>query len=140
MKKVWARAIAFVSNRLTAAKDMRLAANYFDEAWYREQNPDIAASGTGPLRHFMSRGHQEGRWPNPEFDPAWYLAKNPDVARSGTNPFIHFIKYGRNEGRPGRAPGQPSAISCLGAGDVLLRLDLAIAQRAWNGPRLGNSD
>ena len=140
IKKVWARVCAAFSTRFTAASDMRLAANDFDEAWYLERNPDVATSGIDPLWHFMRRGYREGRWPTPQFDPAWYLAHNLDVTRSGMNPFVHFIKYGRVEGRLARAPVGASGLSDSRTDDVLLRLDLAIDQRARRMRRKDGSD
>lgn len=136
--KIWARVVAIVSTWLTV--DMRRVAKRFDKSWYLERNPDVAAAGIDPLLHFMSHGHQEGRWPNSEFDPAWYLTHNPDVARSGMNPFVHFTKFGNDEGRSGRAPGRPPNLGYSRADDVMLRLDLAIEHGARRAPRDGNSD
>jgi Rhamnan synthesis protein F len=71
----------------------------FDKTWYLETNPDVAAAGIDPLRHYLLHGCAEGRKPNPFFDPEWYLARYPDVAAAGVDPVQHFIKNGADEGR-----------------------------------------
>jgi O-antigen biosynthesis protein len=71
----------------------------FDPAWYRAQNPDVAATGMDPLAHYLTIGSAEGRRPNSLFDPAWYRAQNPDVAASGMEPLVHYIECGCAEGR-----------------------------------------
>ena len=37
----------------------------FDEAWYLEQNPDVAAQGMDPYEHYVIFGRAEGRPPAP---------------------------------------------------------------------------
>lgn len=69
----------------------------FDAAWYLEQYPDIAGTGTDPLRHYLEYGANEGRNPNPFFDTRYYLRKNRDVSASGSNPLLHFIASGWKE-------------------------------------------
>jgi hypothetical protein len=70
----------------------------FDPEWYLTQNPDVAASGMDPFRHYKRHGKQEGRMPAPDceldvlrerilgsgfFDPQWYIENNPDVPPMG---------------------------------------------------------
>ncbi|WP_421132583.1 glycosyltransferase [Alteromonas sp. A079] len=38
--------------------------NQFDEDWYLQTYPDIAAAGVDPKEHFLNFGWNEGRWPN----------------------------------------------------------------------------
>ena len=38
--------------------------NQFDEDWYLQTYPDIAAAGVDPKAHFINFGWHEGRWPN----------------------------------------------------------------------------
>jgi O-antigen biosynthesis protein len=71
----------------------------FDEKYYCEMNPDVAAAGVSPLEHFFSIGAFEGRRPNPLFDPAYYLATYSDVAKAGVNPALHYFENGALEGR-----------------------------------------
>lgn len=67
----------------------------FDAEWYLKSNPDVAAAGIDPLRHFVDYGADEGRDPTPEFDTAWYASKYKSVLRFGMLPFVHYILYGR---------------------------------------------
>jgi hypothetical protein len=91
----------------------------FNAAYYLASNPDVAASGIDPYRHFLMFGRAEGRSPNPgataldlqpygqpqfAFNAAYYLANNPDVAAAGIDPFQHYVTFGWREGR------NPSAI------------------------------
>jgi hypothetical protein len=40
----------------------------FDDSWYLEQNPDVAASGVDPLLHYLKYGRFQGRDPHPSFN------------------------------------------------------------------------
>jgi glycosyltransferase involved in cell wall biosynthesis/SAM-dependent methyltransferase len=71
----------------------------FDEQFYGESNPDLAAAGISLLEHFLKVGAVEGRRPNPLFDTAYYLTNNPDVAKAGVNPVLHYFLQGAQEGR-----------------------------------------
>ncbi|ORE96239.1 hypothetical protein ATO13_05235 [Stappia sp. 22II-S9-Z10] len=92
-----------------AEADMALVEAAFDAEYYLANNPDVAAAGMDPLRHFMGHGWQEGRNPAPYFSVADYLEFNPDVASSGGNPFIHYLRHGRDEGRTARKDADPTA-------------------------------
>ena len=78
----------------------------FDEAFYLQNNPDVAAAGLDPFRHFMRYGWREGRDPSPVFSIGWYLRHNADIQAGGINPFVHWMLYGRDEGRA-RKPTDP---------------------------------
>ena len=71
----------------------------FDREFYLGENPDVAASGLDPVRHYFLSGAREGRNPHPIFASDWYLEQNPDVASLGCNPLEHFLLHGRKEGR-----------------------------------------
>lgn len=43
----------------------------FDENWYLEQYPDVAASGASPWRHYFVYGQAEGRLPNASHAQLW---------------------------------------------------------------------
>jgi len=88
----------------------------WDANAYLRANPDVAAAGVDPLRHYLDYGQAEGRplapvsTPPPTssgFDGAAYLAANPDVAAAGLDPLYHWETYGRAEGRRLR-PATPS--------------------------------
>ncbi len=79
----------------------------FDAEWYLKRNPDVAAAGVDPFKHFLEYGAKEGRAANVDdeprtnwttrFDAAWYALRYADVADSGEDPFEHFIKIGLRE-------------------------------------------
>ncbi|MFN3959139.1 MAG: glycoside hydrolase family 99-like domain-containing protein [Parvularculaceae bacterium] len=71
----------------------------FQNDYYLENNPDVAAGGANPLLHFAESGAREGRKPSPLFDIRWYVAQNPDVAEAGVNPLVHYLTAGASEGR-----------------------------------------
>ena len=50
----------------------------FNPSWYLKQNPDVAASGQDPYRHYLMYGAAEGRLPKPES-----LSENVDTTASG---------------------------------------------------------
>ena len=87
----------------------------FDEAFYLQNNPDVAEavqSGTFPsgFAHFQTFGANEGRLPSQAFetfDEGAYLAGNEDVAAAIPEFFDsglqHFMLFGSQEGRD--APG-----------------------------------
>ena len=72
----------------------------FNTDYYWKQYPDVKASNTHPLEHFLLHGAFEGRNPSEKFDTSFYLSANPDVAAEGINPLIHYIRHGQKEGRP----------------------------------------
>ena len=74
----------------------------FDEGWYKENYPDVAAAGVDPIEHYLSRGAVEGRDPGPLFNTLGYLSRNPDACAQGQNPLLHYIRARR--GTPRRDP------------------------------------
>ena len=93
----------------TDAVDGLLLAQFFDESFYLNQNPDVAdAVNAGVFssgyQHFVLSGLAEGRNPSLLYDEAFYLNNNPDVAQavaSGvfTSGLVHFLQAGHEEGR-----------------------------------------
>ena len=83
------------SRRVAAVR----ATGLFDETFYLDSNPDIAAGGVDAASHFAETGWWEGRRPNPGFDPGFYLARNRDIAEAGENPLVHYAETGIVEGR-----------------------------------------
>jgi GT2 family glycosyltransferase len=72
-------------------------AGFFDPDWYVSRYPDVAASGSEPLHHYVHFGAAEGRDPNRFFDSAWYVTHYPDVASSGYHPLLHYLQLGAAE-------------------------------------------
>ncbi|MCS0497831.1 glycosyltransferase [Ancylobacter sp. MQZ15Z-1] len=74
------------------------ASGLFDADWYLARNPDAAAYGGGPIRHYLDYGAREGRDPNPFFSSRWYVASHPEAAASLLNPLVHYIRFGSEAG------------------------------------------
>ena len=79
--------------RLRAALDA-----HFDAAFYRAAYPDVAASGTDPLGHYLAHGWREGRDPAPGFSTAGYLAAYPGAAAAREAPLLHYLREGKARG------------------------------------------
>ena len=75
------------------------ASDLFDEAWYLDRYPDVAALGLGAAEHYLRIGARLARNPGPAFDTAYYLGSNVDVANAGINPLVHYVRHGRRDGR-----------------------------------------
>jgi hypothetical protein len=83
----------------------------FDEHYYLEMNPDVAAAVSAGIfatgyDHYVEYGQYEGRSPSPFWDEAYYLQQNPDVAaavKAGTvtSGFMQYYLYGQYENRGG---------------------------------------
>jgi hypothetical protein len=77
----------------------------FSESYYLSKNPDVAAAGIDPAKHYYHCGWREGRNPNGTFDTRYYLDANDDVLKAGLNPFWHYLVAGRKEERVPCRPG-----------------------------------
>ncbi|WP_368188443.1 glycosyltransferase family 4 protein [Aestuariibius sp. HNIBRBA575] len=63
----------------------------FDDDFYLQVNPDVAAAGAAPLDHYLSSGWREGRAPNSWFDPRRGAADPLDLTTAEVNPFLGFL-------------------------------------------------
>ncbi|MCC7408079.1 MAG: right-handed parallel beta-helix repeat-containing protein [Phycisphaeraceae bacterium] len=83
-------------------------ANLFDEAFYLQYNPDVAAlvgpGNTYPTAfdHFIAVGQFEGRQPNLFYSESFYLTQHYDIAVAVVNNvyssgFEHFARYGQTQ-------------------------------------------
>jgi len=72
------------------------ASRLFDDDYYLQNRPDVAALEIDPLWHYLRSGASEGTSPCPLFDPSYYAAESPDLGRE--NPLIHFIQVGTARG------------------------------------------
>jgi hypothetical protein len=81
-----------------------------DEAWYLQQNEDVAlgireGKVKSAKQHFLEHGYFEGRAPfQMPVDETWYLAMNADVAEqvqlgAFASGQAHFDEAGYHEGR-----------------------------------------
>lgn len=73
---------------------------FFDAEWYLKNNPDVAAAGMDPARHYVLYGVKSRRNPSPYFVNDEYYALHNDVFLSKMNPLVHYELYGKREGRP----------------------------------------
>jgi hypothetical protein len=78
---------------------IRKSHEVFDNTWYVDRNPDVAAAGMDPVRHYLLYGATQRRSPHPLFDTGGYLDANADVRASGLNPLVHYLQLGAGEGR-----------------------------------------
>nr|WP_280176356.1 Ig-like domain-containing protein [Methylorubrum populi] len=80
------------------ASELRNPNAVFDTAYYLEQNPGVAASGTNPLLHYQEFGWREGANPSASFDTNGYLASHPEVVAAGIDPLGHYLQTGSSIG------------------------------------------
>lgn len=66
----------------------------FDTELYRRLNPDIAAAGIDPLRHYAEHGSREGRQAHPLFDNGFYLDQIPSKKDGEANVIWHYARVG----------------------------------------------
>ena len=71
----------------------------FWSEYYRDTNPDVAATGMNPLVHYVLHGAAEGRNPNPLFDAQYYRTRHADVVPTGADPLLHYLTQGAADGR-----------------------------------------
>ena len=104
----------------------------FDEAFYREANPDLAAAAdAGQIpdlhQHFVDSGYFEGRFGSrPEVDEVFYTTQYRDVGQAVLRGDVasgaeHYLRSGAGEGRIPRAAARPE----IDAWMALLRDDAA---------------
>ncbi|MGD1858679.1 MAG: cadherin-like domain-containing protein [Leptolyngbyaceae cyanobacterium] len=83
-------------------------AQIYDEAFYLNQNPDVAALVgsifSSGYQHFITFGLNEGRNPSALYNEAFYRARHPDIAAAIANGTLtsglqHFLAIGHLEGR-----------------------------------------
>lgn len=70
------------------------AEGLFDPEYYLFLNPDVAAAGIDPRKHYLSSGEAEGRNPNPFFSVDWYIASYPDRGCTRANAREDYIATG----------------------------------------------
>lgn len=71
----------------------------FDQAWYLDQNPELAGGAWAPLAHYLAVGDAQGRAPHPLFDAQGYRARHGvKLAASRLTALGHFEAIGATEG------------------------------------------
>ncbi len=80
--------------------DAVVISRVFDESFYLNTYPDIAAAGLNSLLHYLEHGRFEKRRASALFDPNVYVEINPGVLSSGVEPFLHYVLIGRTANAP----------------------------------------
>lgn len=75
-------------------RDIILASDLFDPAWYLARYKDVARSGADPLDHYLRFGSKEGRNPGPRFNTTRYVTARGDSIPPDRNPLAHYIEHG----------------------------------------------
>ncbi|MCR5413515.1 MAG: rhamnan synthesis F family protein [Kiritimatiellae bacterium] len=96
-----------IAARKTAKAELKIARDtrtirespLFDPQWYLKNNPDVAASGLDPARHYLLFGVGSNRNPSLSFVNEEYWALHHDVRTAKLNPLLHYERFGRREGR-----------------------------------------
>ncbi len=70
----------------------------FNAGYYLKENPDVAASGMNPLKHYCKYGWKEGRRPSRGFDAHWYQNEYLQHANAPVNPLLHYLLLGQAKG------------------------------------------
>jgi len=71
----------------------------FDQAWYIENNPELAGTHWAPLAHYLAVGDQARRAPHPLFDLTDYRSRHAvKIAASGLTALQHYVYIGAREG------------------------------------------
>lgn len=101
--------LVFANRVLLADTPVSVGADAFDESWYVNQNPDVAAALaagqiTSAQQHYAQWGAAEARNPNALFNEAWYLSHNDDVAQAKNDGLLvsgyqHYVQQGWTEYR-----------------------------------------
>lgn len=86
--------------RILANTELVRKSQFFDGEWYLANNPDVAAAGMDPARHYLLHGVKSRRNPSQYFVNDEYYALHNDVRASRMNPLVHYERYGKREGRP----------------------------------------
>jgi O-antigen biosynthesis protein len=84
---------------LTASVALLGASGLFDIGYYLRQWPELSASQSDAIEHYLKEGWRQNADPGPNFSTSSYLAINGDVEAAGVNPLVHYLKHGKREGR-----------------------------------------
>lgn len=68
----------------------------FDPLFYLARNPDVAAAGDDPYRHYLTIGWKQNRSPHPLFDVDHYFSSR---GSADIEPLAHYLSHGWKEGR-----------------------------------------
>ena len=97
------------SRQLSRARQAIANSGFFDQSWYMQQYPDVAASGIDPLTHFLQFGSAELRDPGPAFSTSKYVTQYADVRTATVSPLVHYLEFGKAEGRRAFPVSEPES-------------------------------
>ncbi len=75
-----------------------LLSGLFDLDHYLSKYADVGQAQADPLQHYVQRGDQEGRMPNPIFLPNYYRSQYMHGVPAGVNTLEHYIHEGERSG------------------------------------------
>jgi GT2 family glycosyltransferase/glycosyltransferase involved in cell wall biosynthesis len=78
-----------MNKELQEKVDLIRQSDFFDEDWYREQFPDVAASRLDPIVHYVKYGSKIGRNPSPSFKSNFDTSKLKEVADQKINLLLY---------------------------------------------------
>lgn len=81
--------------------DYALVRSYelFNAQHYYVQCPELKASRTDLIVHYLLSGTYKGLSPDQAFSPSQYRALNQDVVKAYVEPYVHYLKSGAREKR-----------------------------------------
>ena len=112
----------------------------FDNNFYLQRYPEVAAGGFNPILHFCCIGWHDKRNPSAAFITARYMQLNPDVTASGMNPFYHYLRYGRKESWRGKlmaaAPSGPANAAVKRPEEIVTRMPFTLQNDSLTDEKL----
>lgn len=93
----WMRWLAGLGGEGRRTVRVLRSSGLFDKEYYLAQNPDVAAEGLDPIKHYVRSGAAEGRDPSRLFDTSAYIESHPELVTSGINPLLHYVLHGDHD-------------------------------------------
>lgn len=112
-RSLWSRILFAVQHMFVRAQDylssgfdarrrhIHIPGRVFDEAWYLENNADVAGYDGSFEQHFFLHGIDEGRKAR-FFDSHWYYRNHKDSGLLRMDAWTHYCRFGIHENRAAR--------------------------------------
>lgn len=68
------------------------ASGCFDEGFYLQAYPEVAADQVDAVHHYVTRGWRELKDPSPRFSTRRYLERHPGLWEGSLNPLLHALR------------------------------------------------
>jgi O-antigen biosynthesis protein len=134
----WKAFLQGSTHQLTQQIHAILRLGLFDRAFYLAKYPDVCATGTDPLVHYVRWGEAEGRWPNPIFDPVFYRKQVGQAALKNVLALYHYATTGEAAGQSASALFNPKRY-LVSNPDIAPWLDHPLTHYLWLGRPAGLS-